>query len=114
MSSAEEAPSLIGCRGKKLCRSILVRFVNFAGVKVKNSISRVNDVSRRSAPLKGVVLHLVSMAAQASVVAAAVRVNLTTCASCAPSSVSAVYMAFLNANSVVTTKLLLGVTVSLV
>src|SRR6185503_16194575 len=108
MSSAEEAPSLIGYIGKKLCRKILVRFVNFAGAKAKNSISRANVVSHRNAPLKDAASRPVSMGvrvAAAVVAAVAAQVNQIICASYVPNSVPAACMVFWNASSVVIMRL---------
>jgi hypothetical protein len=74
----------------------LVRFVNFAGVKVKSFISKVNAVSLRNAPLKNDPSRLVSMGVLVAVVAVAVvvRVNPIICTSYAPNSVPVAYMVF--------------------
>jgi hypothetical protein len=89
-----------------LCLKILARYVNFAGVKVKNSISKVKDVSHRNVRLKDAHLHLDSMDVQPTEVDEVARVaNPIICASCVPSNVLGVYMGFWNASSVVIMKL---------
>jgi len=87
----------------------LVRFVNFAGVKVKSFISKVNAVSLRNAPLKNDPSRQVSTGVLVAVVVAVVgaaRVNPIICTSYAPNSVLVVYMVSWNANSAVIMKLL--------
>jgi hypothetical protein len=73
----------------------LVRFVNFAGAKAKNYISKVNAVSLQNVQLRNVVFHLVNTVVLEAVVAGiALAESLIICGSCAPNNAPAVFMAF--------------------
>jgi hypothetical protein len=73
----------------------LVRFVNFAGAKVKNSILKVSDVIRLSVRLSGVVSLLGNTGGLLSEVAEVVQVaNRITCVSYVPNNAPEEFMEF--------------------
>jgi hypothetical protein len=73
----------------------LVRFVNFAGAKAKNYISKVNDVSPQNVHLRDAVSHPVNTVVLEAVVAGiALAESLIICGSCAPNNAPAASMVF--------------------